>query len=435
MRRLLVVVLVLALGALAWFLPAAETTTISTPSTTEVHAPAQTGHADCPWARSDDLVDTLLVVQSSGPTDVRFTFPASGAVRETAESTEPAEAAGALPLAGIAQTGLLPAVVEFTNTPTAVGFVEHGAGSLAIGVCPQVSSKVWHLPGGSTLEGQSLKLQLFNPFSDDARATVAVTSEAGLEPVPEFEGVTIPGRSWKLLDLTTVLPLREVISVSVTMEQGVVIPAMVFSEGGDTAVWTSVEQSDVWEFPVAQTVGLASKLVISNDNPLPAEYEIDVVTETDAVASVMTGTVDSRSQAVIDVSSLADAPFGLRVRAGSPVAVTVIADDGERVAATGGIATAAERWFIPGFGAVGESTAWFMNSGSDIVTVSYRTVDAGGAVGDVEKIAVEPGRLASVTVATGGIAGLSIEANHPIAVAWSGEADGAVGYAPGVPIP
>jgi hypothetical protein len=433
MKRALSLLLVAAIGALAWVLPA-PTPPEQVSATTTTAAIASVA-ATCPWAFSDGGINTFLVAQTGQGADLRFTFPVGGEVRKTVEDVQSGSAATALSLSDVLNQGLAPAVVEFSTGPSAAGVVGTGEGVAVVDTCPSALSKIWHLPGGSTMDGQTLQLVLFNPFSEDARAGVSARSEVGIEPVPELESVTVTGRSWKVIDLARLLPLRQSMSVAVDLKQGAVIPAMVFSEGTDQAVWTVEGQSDQWDFPVADAGGLNPSLVISNDGVIPVDYEIDSFTSGGANVAVATGTVDGSSHLRLDVGDLADGVFGLRVRTGGPVAATLIADDGQRVGATAGIAEPATHWMLPGFGLAGTSTFWVMNTGTETATVTYRLMDSGGALGDPDKVAVPPGTIRSVVPVPVGASGLDVESNSPVSVAWTTSSDGAIGYASGVPVP
>ena len=432
MKRILTILLAAALGTLAWALPAPEVQEVTT--TTAAAAVTVSSPSTCPYAFSDGAVDTFFVAQSDNDAELRFTFPVAGEVRETVEEPQIGPAAAGLSLASVLNQGISPAVVEFSSRPSAAGVVESGQGLIAADVCPAASSKIWHLPGGSTLEGQTLRLVLFNPYSEDARAGITVASEAGFEPVPELESVTVTGRTWKVIDIGELLPLRESISVTIDMKQGVVTPAMVLGEGTDEAIWTNVGQAEQWDFPVANVGGLTPRLALSNDGTSPVDFEIDGYSSSGADVALMAGSLEARSHTQIDVSGLAEGVFGLRVRASGPVAATLIADDGQRVAAMAGITTPATRWMLPGFGLGGTSTLWIMNPGAETTTVTYRLMDAGGALGEVEKVAVLPGRVAAVPTAPIGASALIVEAGQPVSVAWTTEREGAISLAGGVPV-
>jgi hypothetical protein len=435
MKRVLTLLLVIVLAGLAWTLPAPQAPTArSTTSTTSAVA-STPSHSTCPWAYSDASVDTYLVAQSGDPADIRFTFPVTGEVRETREDHQGASAATALSLASVLNQGLDPAVVEFSSSPSAAGVVEAGEGVLAIDTCPSSSSKIWHLPGGSTLDGQSLQLVLFNPFSEDARASISTKSELGPEALTDLEAVTVTGRSWKVIDLAALLRLRQSLSVAIDMKQGALTPVMVFSEGTDIGVWTNEGQAEQWDFPIVNTGGLNATLFVSNDAANPEDYQVDVYTSSGVESAVLTGTVDGASHVALPLSGLAEAPFGIRVTTSGPVAATVISEDGTRVAATSGIAEPQTHWMLPGFGIVGTSRFWVMNSGIDTATVTYRPVDASGASGDVDKVAVPPATVLAVTGLPLAATGLEVESNVPVSVAWSDETSTAVGFASGVPVP
>jgi hypothetical protein len=380
-------------------------------------------------------VDTYLVAQSGDPADVRFTFPVNGEIGESREESQGSSAATALPLSSVLNQGLDPAVIEFSSSPSAAGIVETGEGVLAIDSCPSSSSKIWHLPGGSTLEGQSLQLVLFNPFSEDARASIAAKSELGPESLIDLEAVTVTGRNWKVIDFSNLLALRESLSLTVDMKQGVLTPAMVFSEGSDIAVWTNEGQSEQWDFPVANPGGMDATLYVANDAADAVDYQLDIYTADGIQSAALTGTLEGGTHAALKIGDLADAPFGARLTTSGPVAATVIADDGIRVAATAGIAEPETHWMLPGFGVAGTSRFWVMNSSTETATVTYRLVDSSGAFGDVDKVAIPPASAVAVTGLPLAAAGLEVESNIPVSVSWSTQTNTALGMASGVPTP
>ena len=435
MKRLLTLVLVLVLGGLAWALPAPRVETTSSTTSTTTAVASTPSHSTCPWVYSDSVVDTYIVAQSGDPADVRFTFPVNGETGETREETQGASAATALSLASVLNQGLDPAVVEFSSSPSAAGIVETGEGVLAIDTCPSSSSKIWHLPGGSTLDGQSLRLVLFNPFSEDARASISAKSEVGQEPLTDLEAVTVTGRSWKVIDLAALLPLRESLSVAVDMKQGALTPVMVFGEGTDVGVWTNEGQAEQWDFPIVNLGGMSATLFVSNDTAVAVDYQVDIYTSTGVQSAAVTGTLDGSTPLALQVGDLAEAPFGIRLTTSGPVAATVISEDGTRVAATAGVAEPRTHWMLPGFGIIGTRRLWIMNSGTDTATVTYRLVDASGASGDVDKVAVPPATVLAVAGLPVTATGLEVESNVPVSIMWSSEVGTAVGFAPGVPIP
>jgi hypothetical protein len=435
MKRVLTVLLVAALGVLAWVMPAPEATVQPSVTSTTNAVASLPSHSTCPWVYSDGLVDSYLVAQSGDPADLRFTFPIAGEVQQTVEESQPASAATALTVSSAISQGIDPAVVEFSSSPSAAGVVETGDGVLSVDVCPSTSSKVWHLTGGSTLDGQSLELVLFNPFPEDASVSISVRSEVGVEPMSDLETVTVGGRSSRVFDLGAELSLRESLSVAVDMKEGSVTPVMVFGEGSDVATWTNGGQAEQWDFPVVDPGGFIPTLFLSNDTSDPVDYQVDAYTTSGTQSALLTGSIDGNAHVALSLGDLVESPFGVRVTASSPVAATVISGDGTRVAATTGAAEPTTHWMLPGYGLGGPNRVWVMNSGTETATVTYQLVDAGGALGGVDKIAVPPATIRSLVGLPLAATGMEIDSNVPVSVAWTVERPDGLGMAPGVPIP
>ncbi len=430
-------VLICGLGAAAWLAPAPEEATIDLPTTTTTAGPVVASNfSNCAWAVADDTRESVIGLVSLIDVDVQLTFPVAGEVRETYPESLPGPGAAAIPLSNILSLGVSPAVVEFTDGPAAAGVFARGEGLLAGDLCPSSASKVWVLPGGTTMQDRPLDLQLFNPFPEDALVTVEVISEEGFEPAPELERVSVPGRSWRTLALGDVLPFRQRLSVTVQTEQGRIIPAMVQTNGADRAIWTDVGRSEVWEFPLVSVGELQPFLGIANDGPLEVTYTLDVFTAEGPAEGVLEGRVSAESQDRVSLTGLADGSHAVRLRADGPVSAVVVGEAEGQIAATSGAPLAARQWMLPGAGA--DSTAgvflWFLNSGSDPLTVTYQLLDASGTVANPAKIAVAPGTVRRVLLDEVGISGVIAESTGGFSAAWSAETEGATAYVAGVPI-
>ncbi len=314
MRRGLVFILICLLGAAAWLVPAPEPAVVDTSTTTTTAGPAVASNfSNCAWAVADDTRDTLISIVTLSDVDVQLTFPVAGEVRETYPESLPGPGASAIPLSNVLSLGLSPSVVEFTSAPAAAGVVAMGEGLLAADLCPSSASKVWVLPGGTTVQDRPLDLQLFNPFPEDALVTVEAISEEGFEPAPELERVSVPGRSWRTLALGEVLPFRQRLSLTVQTEQGRIIPAMVQSSGTDRAVWTDVGRSEVWEFPLVSVGQLQPFLAVANSGTLEVTYSLDVFTADGPVEGVVDGLIPAGGHDRISVAGLADGAYAHRL--------------------------------------------------------------------------------------------------------------------------
>jgi hypothetical protein len=438
MRRALVVVLIGSLAVAAGLVPAPVPVVIDLPNTSTTVGPAVASNfSNCAWAVADDTRETLVSIVTLSDVDVQLTFPVAGDIRETYPESLPGPGASAIPLSNILSLGVSPAVVEFTDAPAAAGVIAMGEGLLAGDLCPSSASKVWVLPGGTTVQDRPLDLQLFNPFPEDALVTVEVISEEGFEPAPDFERLAVPGRSWRTVALGDVFPFRQRLSVTVQTEEGRIIPALVQTSGADQAVWTDVGRSEVWEFPLVAVGSLQPFLAIANDGPLEVTYSLDVFT---ADGPVEEGAIEGLVPAVghdrISLAGLADGIFAVRLRADGPVSAVVVGEDIGQVAATSGAPLAARQWMLPGAGAnsAAQSSLWFLNTGADSITVTYQLLDPSGTVDDPGKITVPAGTVTQVLLDQVGISGVIAESTGFFSAAWSAEAEGATAFSSGVPI-
>ena len=437
MRRTLVAALIAVLSVAAWLAPAPEPAVVDLPVTNTTAGPVVASNfSNCAWAIADDTRETLISIVTLSDVDVQFTFPVAGEIRDTYPESLPGPGASAVSLSAILSLGVSPAVVEFTDAPAAAGVLVVGEGLLAGDLCPSSASKVWVLPGGTTVQDRSLDLQLFNPFPEDALVTVEAISEEGFEPAADLERVSVPGRSWRILALGDVLPFRQRLSVTVQTEQGRIIPAMVQTNGSDQAVWTDVGRSEVWEFPLVAVGQLQPFLAIANGGSLEVTYSVDVFTADGPVEGVIEGLVPAQGHDRISLAGLADGAYAARLRADGPVSAVVIGEGADQVAATSGAPLAARQWMLPGAGAnsAARSSLWLLNTGADSITVTYQLLDAGGTVENPGKITLPAGTVRRVLLDQVGISGVIAESTGPFSAAWSAETEFATAYSSGVPI-
>ena len=297
-------------------------------------------------------------------------------------------------MGALVRRGPSPAYVEFSAGPAAVSAIvtedlADGSTLVAGDRCTSSVPKLWHLPGGTTREGRQSTLRLFNPFPDQAKVTVTGTSEFGEVGLVDLAAVDVPGRSWLTVDLNELVSLIETLSLTITADQGVVIPSMVVASDVDEASWPGTGLATTWEFPAARQTGLTPRVVVSNPGTAPVDVEVDVYSEDEWVESARAVEVPPATPVSIPVGDLIAGVFGLRVRASDPVSAVVVAedistaDDGtassgggsdDRVAGTVGAPTPQRRWLLPGPGSLptAASAVWVLNSGPERVTVTLQ---------------------------------------------------------------
>ncbi len=390
----------------------------------------------CPWAFTDGVADSSIALVSRAATDYLISLALNGEVSTADQSTIAAGGAASIEISSIQPVGSSSLIVESGQGPAAAGVLASGDSLIAGDACPSGLPDIWHVGGGSTAEGDLLTLRLFNPFADAARVNLTAVSELGAEAVSGFEGVSIPARSTRTIDLAAALPGREVLSMFVENVEGSVIPALVREAGGDLAMWPGVGQSEVWEVPLTADRGLDGSIVLTNSSLLPVTFSVDVFGRQATVTNPFTGEIAGPGQTVIPLDSLDADVFGARITGDGPFAAVVVGVGDEARAAMPAARTTSSAWLLPGVNTRPDASyrMWVLNTGVDDIVVSYRAAGSTGSVGEVDQLAVAAGAVASVDVNVPGAAGLIVETAGPFSVAWSVISAPAVAYVAGVPI-
>ena len=282
--------------------------------------------------------------------------------------------------------------------------------------------------------------------------SVGGASEFGEVGLIGLTSIDVGGRSWQDINLNEIVPLLEDLSLTVTSEEGLVIPAIVVATELDEATWPGIGLSTLWEFPVVRQTGLVPTLAISNPGDVDVDVEIDVFTGEGSVPAARIVTVPAGRPMRVPIDDLADRFFAIRVRSTSPIAAVVTAEDeapqvaeeaaeepaGQltaRIAGTVGSPAPALRWLLPGPGGIrtATSTVWVLNSHSEAVTVAIQPLGEGELAPD--KIVIEAGTVRRLVLSQeAGIAGYLLSAATPISAAWSVESGDGVAFIAGTSI-
>jgi len=438
----------------------------------------------CSWVDSGGVRDSIYGVASVVDVDVTISLPSPvpNEPPDTFDFDIVGPGARGIDTSVIVRRGEAPGIVEFDDGPASAATVMW-ADALASGDrCVVSVPKLWHLPGGTTRIGAFLSLRLFNPFPENAKVTVNAVSEFGNVPLPELEGFDVPGRTWRTIDLSQIIPLFDDVAVTVSTSQGIVIPSLVLADSAGEASWPGTGLSTTWEFPVAVDGGLAPFVAVSNTGGVAAEVIVDIFTPDGSILDAAARTVEPGTPLRISLGEFADPPFGVRVRSSVPIAAVVQgtelvatdADEGDEeapppdapaddaspadeaspdeaspdgevalaeeapirgLAGTVGAIEPARRWMIPAVGLVPETTAtiWVMNTGGSPATLTVTPL--GDESETPDKVRVEPGSVLGLPVGSPlvtGASGYSIDATEPVSVAWSLAGPRGVAYIAGV---
>jgi len=346
--------------------------------------------------------------------------------------------------------GDAPGFVEFSDGPAGAAAIVTSDTVVTGDRCLAAVPKQWHVTGATTREGRTSLLRLFNPFPEPAKVTVAGTSEFGDVGLVGLTSIDVLGRQWTDIALNELVPLLDDLALTVSTEEGLVIPQLVVATDRDEATWSGTGLSTTWEFPVVRQTGLAPTVVISNPGESDIEVVIDAFAAGETSIAARTETVPARSPIRIPLADVVSGPFGIKVRATGAVAAAVVSEDltpaapeegGDgadeeptaRIAGMVGSPAPARRWLLPGPGALrtAASSVWLMNSHTEPVTVTLQPLGVGDLV--VEKVRIPPGQIARVVLPQeSGVSGYQIDAPTPVSAAWSVESGDGVAFVAGI---
>jgi hypothetical protein len=434
-KRLVTLLVVAGLFAAVVFLPAPDVDESPAVTTTiPDDEPSIQAFSLCPWASTEGALEGMLAIMAQGDASASITFPSSGEIRDSRELDLEGLAGITFDLSSMPFEGQMPLVVEFTSEAT-VGVLAHDEDSLIGAGCASSVPKVWLLPGGSTRPGDTLELQLFNPFPEDARVTVLMSNENDFEPEPSLEAVTVNALSWRTIDIAAKLPLRESLSAIIEVEKGVVIPAFLQIGPEDSALWAGVGRSDTWEIPLVTVGGLDAALVLSNPGSLDVTFAIDRFGTMTSEPDLVEGVIAAGRHVRIPLGDLLSEPSGLQVRADGLVGAVIVGLSEQARAATAGAHTLASSWLVPGLGALPDAQhdLWILNTSAEQVTVTYAALNANGTDRS-GKVAVTAGSLRRINLPFGEASGVFVQATAPITVGASMRMGPAVAYLAPVPL-
>jgi hypothetical protein len=237
-------------------------------------------------------------------------------------------------------------------------------------------------------------------------------------------------------------------------------------------MWPGSAPSDTWDFPIVTTGGLEPFISVLSAGEDEILISVDILTETGVLRNAREITIDSSVPSLIPLSDLAEAPFGVRLRATAPIAAAVIAvtpgedieggeggDLGEDelttttteaatttsegteetfirgLAGTVGISTPSSGWIVPlDTLPQNRTTMWILNSGAGAVNVDVVPLGEVEFHGGEQRIAIGPGSIGRVEVDVGiGIFGYHVQSDGPVSVAWEMSGERGAALVAGIP--
>ncbi|MDH5420347.1 MAG: DUF5719 family protein, partial [Acidimicrobiia bacterium] len=331
---------------------------------------------------------------------------------------------GSIPVSAVLPVGVEGAIGEFAAGPAGAMAIGDGALGMVAAACPSTVADRWVLGGGSTLEGQTLELRLFNPFPEDAKLTIRALSENGSEPDQSLEAVSVPAQSTRTISLTDTLGFREWLSVEIEQTDGRIIPSYVeqSATGGITAQ-SGVALASEWFFPFGGIDEVVNNLVLVNPSASPVGYQVATATVGGSGDELDRGSLALRQVAAIAV----DAGDGYILQADAPIAAFVIGRSDVGRASVAGSSITASDWLLPGAGALPSTTIMILNPSVEDVTATVLS-----RLGQ-EKVLIPGGGVTAVPIAISD-GGVQVFGTGPIVVGWYAEGESGFAYAMGIPV-
>jgi hypothetical protein len=311
---LAVVLPVLCAVALLLVRPPDEPDTTAAPART----PLTRATVVCPSGESDVAVTTATE-------DVRGPVRVGSDEAEVVSGRVTTVDAGADPVAVVGEDA------------TAPGLVAARLGPDAAASCVAPASSSWFTGVGAGAGHRSI-LELTNPDPGTAIADVTVYGRSGVVDAPRLRGVSVPGGSSLELDLATIVPRRDELSLHVVAARGRVGATLVdridpIGRGATVTDWLPAQAEPATEnllLGLAPGGSTRRSLVVTNGGPDEVLASIQVVTEESVFTpkDALDLRIPPQSTARLTVSGalaqvLEDGATGLLVTANEPVTASL----------------------------------------------------------------------------------------------------------------
>ncbi len=400
---------------------------------------------------SAGIANATLLLVNTGSAPVHGTVTVVDAAGSTAGRPVAVPAGGQLTVvpSTIEQGPWLASRVELDGGGVTVNQVVSGSAGWAQSACSTSSSSTWFFASGSTTDGNSLYVSLFNPTATAAVVDLGfVTSQGLTEPQP-FQGILVnPGRL-VVAGVASYVQDQKSIGTIVMARSGRVVAEELQEHVVDGVSGLSLRlgaPSPVGRWYVPRTVdvtGGSSALTVLNPTDRSEEVTVHVQLGSGPVAP-FTDTLAADSLWTLPVSSAS------RVPANTTYAVEVTATGGPgvvvdrtvqsstagalpqwgAVTAVSEVATAAPsgRWIVPSplvatappVAGIGPLALGLQNTGNhDVIVTVYRSTPQGlRRLAGVSKLRIPPGVFTVIeqdVLAPAGDDALVLEADGPLA--------------------
>lgn len=466
MRRLLTIVTLLALLAAGGFVdrwnrpvPAADVLTRDT----AMPAAAPVGALSSSWfcaggaAQADSPLDAAVVIANPTAAPVEGSITVSGTDGDPVARVIAVPALGSVtvPLRDLVSAPAAAALVDLRGGQVVAELVQP-AGTVAT-PCASAASASWYFADGSTAKDHTLTLALFNPFPEDAIADLDFVTDQGRAAPADFQGIVVPGRAVRTVDVGTHVRRREWVATEVHTRTGRLVASQVQQRPLPGRAGTSIRlgtttPGEVWWFPEgARSGGMTDTFNVYNPGDTEAVVELAPGLP-EASAEPFELTVPARGRASIQTSAedrIPEGGYAMTVR--SLNGVPVVAERQQQRAAPNpyggwadltGSRRTGRRWVFAAGSPSGTVDQWMFlyNPGPAPATATIRPFLSGEhlAVEGLADLAVPAAGYLAVSLAGGRVppgASITVESDEPLVIQRGLYAQGAGGFANALGIP
>jgi hypothetical protein len=395
-----------------------------------------------------DAPETLLIA-SLAPTDVDVSVTVMPGGDNPAPATDrmrlaPGEQVN-VRVADVLATAEPGVAVETVGGPTAVSHALEHDGDVAVESCTRSVAPDWYFSSGTTVEGSTQNLLLFNPFGDDAIVDISFVTDAGVEEPASLQALVVPRRSRITVPVQDSVLRQAHVATHVHARAGRVVAeeTQTFADvvvdgstrrGITLSAGATAPTSNSW-IPAGSTRdGGRAQLALANFSVDDARVDVTTIVAGGDKIPPQTARVAAQGVTVVDVTTRV--PLGQDIT----VVATSRAVDGRRIpvvaqlltswapassitgiGSTLGSTVAATRWVVPVPDIDGDATVTVFNPGSEPVTAALLPADLVdrkvGATSEPE-LAIPAGAAKTVRLALLGSrssAGV-VTADHPVVV-------------------
>jgi hypothetical protein len=314
--------------------------------------------------------------------------------------------------------------------------------------CASSTSATWYFPQGSTVAGDSVILDLYDPSVTQAVVDIDLVTASGQVSPTDYQGVSVPagGIVTEKLDEHATND-AEVATIVDAASGSVVADELQLTTSGNVLGIASElgapKPQRVWGFPYCvQPRGGSITFNLINPSSVSSEVTLEATYGHGSSVHPVTISVPGNSTASIvlghEPGFAASVPYAVLIKSSSAVVAgrSILGpkkSQRPRAGSTLGVAVGAQHWLVPAVPAIGHpSSLTFEDLGSRPVKVTVTTALGGSApVGGISNVVlVQPGEQVGISesVLATFTEPFDIDANGPIAI----ELDASPAASPGV---